>query len=143
MVGEQSTQIRDYNRINTDLRDYLLRNGKDDLLPIITSPDVSFHFVIQPSSGNRGTADAVSRVVPMIAEGESAVVMGGDDCIYNPDRSEVKRLVDAATEQGGSAISGVRVEREKLSMYGVIETDAAGILSAFTKNRLSKMQRVI
>lgn len=125
VVSEQSTQIRDYYRTNIDLKDYLIRNGKDSLLPLIAPPDVKFHYVTQPNYGNRGTADAVSRVVPMIPEGESVVVLGGDDCVYSESGSEIARLIGAANE-GGSAMMGIRVEREKLPSYGVIEADSAG-----------------
>lgn len=125
VVGEQSTQIRDYYRTNIDLKDYLVRNGKENLLPLIAPPNVRFHYVTQPSSGNRGTADAISRAVEVIPEGESVVVLGGDDCIYREDGSEIARLIEAAGEDGCSMI-GVRVEREKLSAYGVIEADETG-----------------
>ncbi len=125
VVSEQSTQIRDYYRTNIDLKDYLMRNGKDNLLPLIAPPDVKFHYVTQPNYGNRGTADAVGRVAPMIPEGESIVVLGGDDCVYSETGSEIARLIEAAS-QGGSAMMGIRVEREKLPSYGVIEADEAG-----------------
>ena len=35
VVSEQSTQIRDFYRSNVDLNNYLRRNGKADLLPLI------------------------------------------------------------------------------------------------------------
>ena len=125
VIGEQSTQIRDYYRTNIDLKDYLVRNGKQDLLPVIEPPKVRFHYVIQPSYGKRGTADAISRVVPRIPEGESAVVLGGDDCIYREDGgSEIARLIEAAGE--GSSILGVRVDPSRVSSYGVLESSEEG-----------------
>lgn len=125
VVSEQSTQIRDYYRTNIDLKDYLVRNHKDSLLPLIAPPaNVRFHYVTQPNYGNRGTADAVSRVIPMIPEGESVVVLGGDDCIYNDEGSEIARLISMADT--GCSMLGVRVEREKLSSYGVLEVSEDG-----------------
>lgn len=125
VVSEQSTQIRDYYRTNIDLKDYLVRNHKEDLLPLIAPPNIKFHYVTQPNYGNRGTADAISRAADRIPAGESVVVLGGDDCIFNQSGSEIARLIKAA-EAGGCAMSGVQVEREKLSSYGVIEADRSG-----------------
>lgn len=125
IVSEQSTQIRDYYRTNIDLKDYLIRNHKDDLLPLIAPPAVRFHYVTQPNYGKRGTADAISRAVALIPADESVVVLGGDDCIYNENGSEIARLIAAASE-GSCSMIGVRVAREKLSAYGVIEADEAG-----------------
>lgn len=125
VVSEQSTQIRDYYRTNIDLKDYLLRNGKEDLLPLITPPNIKFHYVTQQNYGNRGTADAVSRVVPFIPVGESVVVIGGDDCVYNEVDSQIARLITAASDDGASML-GIHVAREKLPSYGVLEADEAG-----------------
>lgn len=125
VIGEQSTQIRDYYRTNIDLKDYLINNKKHELLPLIQPPKIKLHYVIQPSYGKRGTADAISRVVPLIPEGESVVVLGGDDCIYREDGvSEVARLIEAAGE--GSSVLGVRVDPTRVSSYGVLESDADG-----------------
>ena len=38
VVGEQSGQLHDFYRNNVELNDYLRRNGKEDLLPLI-APD--------------------------------------------------------------------------------------------------------
>ena len=125
VIGEQSTQIRDYYRTNIDLKNYLINNKKHELLPLIQPPKIKLHYVIQPSYGKRGTADAISRVVPLIPEGESVVVLGGDDCIYREDGvSEVARLIEAASEE--SSVLGVRVDATRVSSYGVLESDADG-----------------
>ena len=54
IVGEDSMQLRSYYRPNLDLEDYLKRNGRDDMLPLIDTPDARFHFIIQPSYGKYG-----------------------------------------------------------------------------------------
>lgn len=125
VIGEQSTQIRDYYRTNIDLKDYLKNNNKHDLLPLIEPPKIKLHYVIQPSYGNRGTADAISRVVPRLTKGESVVVLGGDDCVYRKDgKSEVARLIAAADDS--SSVLGVRVDPSRVSSYGVLESDSEG-----------------
>ncbi|NTW61739.1 hypothetical protein HGB24_03615 [Candidatus Saccharibacteria bacterium] len=125
VVGEQSTQIRDYYRDNSDLNDYLVRNHKESMLALIKPPKVGFHFITQPSYGKYGTAIPVSLVLPYIENDESVVVLMGDDCIYNQDdSSEVARLIESAGTD--CAMLGVEVPPTELSRYGVIDMDDNG-----------------
>lgn len=122
IVGEQSTQIQDYYRSNIPLNDYLKRQGKTDMLPLIRPLDgVTLHFITQPSTGKYGTAVPVALAADYIGEDESVVVLMGDDFIYNRDGgSETARLIEAASE-GGSAMLGVEVAPEDVGRYGVLE----------------------
>jgi UTP--glucose-1-phosphate uridylyltransferase len=127
IVGEQSTQIRDYYADNLVLNEYLKRQGKEDKLPLVTPPsNVTMHFVVQPSEGKYGTAVPVALAADYIDEGEAAVVLMGDDFIYNRDgASEVARLVGEVSE-GGCALLAAQVAPEDTSKYGVIESDQQG-----------------
>ena len=124
IVGEDSDQLENYYRSNIKLIDYLKRNGKEDMVPLIAPlAGVKLHFVVQPSYGKYGTAIPVALVADQIPDGESVVVLMGDDFIYTDDgSSETARLIAAAGES--SAMLGVEVPREVVSRYGVIETDA-------------------
>lgn len=125
VINEQSIQLRDYYRTNIDLCDYLRRNGKEDLIQTIAPPKIRMHYVVQSSYGKYGTAIPVSLVLPQIEEGESVVVLMGDDCIYrNDDQSEVARIITAAGSD--SAMIGVSVPQTDVSKYGVIETNSNG-----------------
>ncbi len=125
IVGEQSTQLHDYYRTNIDLNDYLRRNGKAHLISEIAPPSVSLHYVVQSSYGKYGTAIPVSLAFRELTDGESAVVLMGDDFIYNRDgSSEVKRLIEA-TPEGENAILGVEVPHEDVSKYGVLDVNDA------------------
>lgn len=124
VVGEQSTQLHDFYRNNVELNDYLRRNGKESLLPMIAPPKVRLHYVVQSSYGKYGTSIPVALAYEAMGEpDESAVVLMGDDCIFNRDESsEVQRLLEA-TPEGECAMLGVEVPREQVSNYGVIETN--------------------
>lgn len=123
VVNEHSEQVRDYYRSNIDLNDYLKRTGKTDLLDMVRPPRVSLHYVVQSSYGKYGTAIPPSLVFCELAEGESVVIVGGDDFIYNPGgTSAVKRLIDAAEGVDG-AVYGARVEGGDISRYGVLALD--------------------
>jgi UTP--glucose-1-phosphate uridylyltransferase len=126
IVGEQSTQIQNYYRSNIQLKDYLIRKNKQDLLPLIAPiQGVSFHFIVQPSQGKYGTAVPVGLVSEYIDNDECVVVLMGDDFVYNRDgTNEVQRLIDAAEDSG--AMLGVNVPRDHVSRYGVLQLDDEG-----------------
>ena len=126
IVSEQSTQLEAYYRSNIHLNDYLKRNNKSDMLPLVAPIQAKLHFVTQPSYGKYGTAVPVALAADYIDEGESAVVLMGDDFIYNKDgSSEVARLI-AATPEGSCSLFGAPVDFSEVNRYGVIATDEAG-----------------
>ena len=125
VVSEHSEQVRDFYRTNIDLNDYLRRNGKGDMIDMLRPPKVSMHYIVQSSYGKYGTAIPPSLVFRELAEGESAVVVGGDDFIYNPGgESAIGNLIAAAEETGG-AIFGAPVDGD-VSRYGVLAADDEG-----------------
>ena len=108
------------------LNNYLRRSGKEDLLPLVAPIDAGLYFITQPSYGKYGTAVPVGLALDYIDEGESVVVLMGDDFIYNADgSSEVKRLIDA-TSDGSCSLMAKRVGDDEISKYGVIRTDDEG-----------------
>ena len=127
VVGENSTQLEDYYCSNIKLNDYLLRNGKVDMLPLVAPLDgVKLHFITQPGYGKYGTAVPVALAADFIDEGESAVVLMGDDFIWNEDgSSEVRRLIEAIPE-GSCGLLAAQISPDEVSRYGVIEQDEQG-----------------
>ena len=126
IVGEQSTQLEQYYRSNTYLDDYLRRSSKADKLPLVAPIEAKLHFTTQASHGKHGTAAAVALAAEYINEGESAVVLMGDDFIYNADGSnEIARLIEA-TPEGGCGLLAVEIAPEEVSRYGVIDMDEQG-----------------
>lgn len=127
VVSENSSQIQSYYNDNGALDTYLIANGKEDLLPIVAPPKhVKFHYVVQDALSKYGTAIPVSLVVPHLSQGESVIVLMGDDFIYNRDgSSEVARLI-AATPEGGCSLLGATIDRQQVSRYGVLALDSEG-----------------
>src|SRR5664279_2585863 len=127
IVGEESVQLQNYYRSNINLNDYLRSNNKTDKLPLVAAlKDVKMHYIVQPSYGKYGTAVPIALVAPRIDDGESVVVLMGDDFIYNSDgSSEVQRLIDAVPE-GSCGLLAARVPQSEVSRYGVIDQDDSG-----------------
>lgn len=123
VVSSNNTQLEKYYSNNDQLNQYLVKNNNQNLLPLVAPPSAQFHYILQTVGGKYGTAIPVSLVAPMITEGESVVVLMGDDFIYNSDgSSEVARLL-AATPDGGSALLGVNVPPDQVDRYGVLQLD--------------------
>ncbi|MGB4800770.1 MAG: sugar phosphate nucleotidyltransferase [Candidatus Saccharimonadales bacterium] len=128
VVSEQSEQLHAFYRDNVELTDYLIRNGKQDMIPLTETPLARFHYIVQPSYGKYGTAVPVDLAMPYIHEGESVVVMMGDDCLYNADgSSDIARLLEA-TPEGQSAILAVPVHDDSIQRYGHVVADESGNL---------------
>lgn len=124
IVSEQSQQIRTFYGENEALNAALAEKGKTDELAMITPDDsVSYHFITQPNKGKYGTAVPVALAAEFIGEGESVVVLMGDDFIWNEDgSSEVARLLES-TPEGACGLLAAPVAREDVSKYGVIAMD--------------------
>lgn len=127
VVGEDSTQLEDYYRSNIKLNDYLARNNKTDMLPLVAPlKGVELHFITQSGYGKYGTAVPVALAAEFIAEGESAVVLMGDDFIWNEDgSSEIRRLIEA-TPEGSCGLLAAQIAPSEVSKYGVVEQDEQG-----------------
>lgn len=127
VVGEQSTQIQQYYRSNIPLNDYLRRKGKEDKLALVAPlKGVKLHFLVQPGTGKYGTAVPVGLASEYVEDGESVVVLMGDDFIYNEDgSSEVGRLIEA-TPAGACSLLAAEVAPEEVNKYGVIRRDENG-----------------
>ena len=126
VVGEQSSQVRSYFSQNAPLEEYLRSRGKEQMLSLVAQPqDVSFHFVTQPANGRYGTSVPVGLASEYISDGESALVIMGDQFFYREDGgSSAADLIGFATERGVSAaMYGVAVPWDTIDSS--IEKDAS------------------
>lgn len=130
VVGDGATQLRKYYERDTKLESYLERTGKQEFIPAITPPEgVTFHFIEQDSEDPRyGTTVPVWLCRDYVDEGESVLIIMGDQCLYRQDGgSEAVDLMKAVEAAGGAAgLMGVRVPWEDVQRYGIIETTDTG-----------------
>lgn len=122
VVSQGPTQLKQYYSHNESLTEYLHSVGKDaDAALVATPAGVTFHYIEQPARGKYGTAIPVALVADEIAEGESVVVVGGDDFTYNTDgTNDIQRLIDG-THENGNAMLAARIPRDQTGRYGVLE----------------------
>jgi len=117
VVGEQSTQIQSYYRSNVQLNDYLRSRGKEHMLGLIAPlKDVNIHFITQPLTGRYGTSVPVGLAARYIKEGESALVIMGDQFFYREDGgSNAADLIEfAKSKEATAAMYGVPVPWESI-----------------------------
>lgn len=137
VVGEQSSQLQEYYRSNIPLNDYLKKHGKQDMLKLVAPlKGIKFHFVVQPSHGKYGTAVPVALASEYVNEGESVVVVMGDDFFYNQDdSSETARFIEAAHDGSSAILGAVLPPRDAITgRYGSIEEGADGNLIRVTEH---------
>lgn len=126
VVGEQSSQIQSYYRSNIQLNDYLKRNGKDKYLSMVAPlKDVELHFITQDINGDYGSSVPVGLASKYIEEGESALVIMGDQFFYREDdgsnTADLIKLVETSGLTAG--LFGNEVETERIPLFGIIEKD--------------------
>lgn len=127
VIDEHSTQLKSYYSANDRLEEMLKQKGKDGLLTTVAAPhDVTMRYVVQPDGGRYGTAVPVGLASRYIGENESALVLMGDDFIWNPDgSSETARLI-SQTPDGTCSLLAAEIDPSQVSKYGVIAYDDAG-----------------
>lgn len=126
VVGEDSSQLEKYYRSNIKLNDYLRRNGKEEKLPLVAPlSGVDIHFVTQPSTGGYGTSIPVGLCSEFIEEGESAIVIMGDQFFWRPDGgSNVADLMELLAVKNLSAgLFGVKMPIDNIDSSIEVDQD--------------------
>lgn len=122
VVSEGATQLKRYYSDNEALSNYLRKVGKAaDAAAVAVPQGINFHYVEQPADGKYGTAVPVALVAGEITEGESVVVLGGDDFTYSTDgTNDVQRLIDG-TAENGNAMLAANIPKDQTGRYGVLK----------------------
>ena len=116
-------QVQEFYRDNHALNDYLVERGKADRLALAkTLPDhVKIHYTTQDPAGRYGTAVPIALVVEEYNIDEPVLVFMGDDFVWNPDgESAAESLIHSLQNADESAILGVKIPKEKVDKYGVL-----------------------
>ena len=128
VVGEESTQIREYFGRNEKLEKYLLGKGKLEALGQIRPlENVNFHFIEQPIDGKYGTTIPVALALREIGTDKSVAVIMGDDFLYSKEEeNDIARLIGSRENDDEAAMLGVKIPREETAKYGVLALNEQG-----------------
>lgn len=128
VVSEENSQLERFYSVNEKLNAYLQAGGKEDKIQSVLPPyDVTFHFVVQDPNGKYGTSIPVALAAETFSTDESAVVLMGDDFLYDTaGTNDIRRMIEAA-RAGQASIVGVEIpEGSDVSKYGVFKVDEHG-----------------
>jgi UTP--glucose-1-phosphate uridylyltransferase len=124
VVSNNSTQVETYYSKNIELEEYLVKNGKEDKLPLINQYDgVNFHYVRQASSGKYGTAIPVALALEDIGVNEPVVVVMGDDFVYRTDGGSAVADLIAQYQPDEAIMLGYQILDGDKRKYGFLELD--------------------
>ena len=137
VVGEQFDQLQTYYGRNQLFEEYLRDNGKAKALEGVEqlAKKANFHYVVQDQHQPYGTAVPVALCNNMIEDDDVALVVMGDDFIYNRDgSSELARLIKGVEEAGTTAgMLAVEVPHKDVHLYGVLRTDNGDFVDVIEK----------
>lgn len=123
VVSGGAEQLKSYYQPHQELEEYLKANNKLDELNELSSigEGMTFHYVEQPRDVY-GTAVPVWVAREHISDGESFVVLMGDDFIVRHDgTSSVAALIDSWQQSDAEhALLAVEVPLQDVSKYGVL-----------------------
>lgn len=124
VVSTSPSQLEAFYGQNLELEEYLEKNGKTDLIPQIAPlENVNFHYVVQNTNSRYGTAVPVSLVFDQVEEGESVLVLMGDDFTYSGNgRNDVAKLIES-TPAKTCGLLGAVIDPSEVERYGVVEFD--------------------
>lgn len=123
VVNEGATQLRAYYSEDLTFEDYLRRNNKEQMVPLIQPPaDCTFHFIEQSVNQTYGTTVPVWLCREHIDPDEHVLVIMGDQFFVDPDgQSEAAHFIAEAQKAGTpGAMLAVQVPHEDVSKYGIV-----------------------
>lgn len=120
VTGYSKRTIEDHFDLpNADLINNLKLGHKEHMIEAITKVAEMANFIYIRQKGPYGNGTPVLTAEPIIGN-EAFAVMWGDEFIYSqPPR--LSQMIKVYEKYGGVVISGVRIEKENLSRYGIAD----------------------
>lgn len=129
VVSGAAQQLKGYYSHHVELNEYLIQNGKEKMLPLVTPPEANFHFINQDTTnGKYGTTVPVWLCRDYLEQDEQVLVIMGDQFFYRTDGgSNAADLIKLVTDRKlRTGLLGVPVPLSEVEKYGVIEKDKDG-----------------
>ncbi len=134
VVNSKKKSIEDYFTPNRELEEFLKKRNEKKLLEEVKniSNSAKFNFLIQRKAN--GDGDAVLKAKKLIGD-KPFLVLFGDDIIESEPPC-VNQLIDIFKNYRQPVIALQKVEKQKISSYGIIEGEKIA-------DRLFKIKRII
>ncbi len=113
--------IEDHFDENIDLKERLLKDGKNDLLELISKiggKDSKFTFVRQDEP--KGLGHAINCAQHLIEKDEFFAVMLADDLLINDSTNVTQQLLNEVIKTGKQAVALEKIPEKDISKFGVI-----------------------
>ncbi len=125
VTGWHKRAIEDYFDYPFELEKRLEEAGKQKELKEMRRIADMANFIYVRQKGPHGNATPVYCCRHLLDKDENFVVIWGDEFIYaNPPR--LAQMIKVQEKLGGAVISAVRVGKEDVSRYGIIDADKIG-----------------
>lgn len=123
--------LEDHFDEHPELRAVLERKGDQKKLRQLEESSNLANFVFVRQQQPKGLGHAVLMARPAVGN-EAFGVLLGDDVIVNHEYPCLRQLIDVHERTGASVIAVMRVPREKIPSYGVVQLDPSGARDART-----------
>ena len=132
ITGHNKRSIEDHFDYNPELELNLREHGKDELLALVKEiGDINLHYIRQKEP--KGLGHAILCAKSFVGD-ESFAVLLGDDVVYNEEKPCLQQLLDVYDATGASVLGCQTVPQEKVSSYGIVDSEATEDARIFKVN---------
>lgn len=119
VTGPGKRALEDHFSPNYELVNMLKKQGKEDLAEEVKKVSDLANFIFIRQKGPYGNGTPVLCAKDLVGD-EPFAVMWGDEFIYaKPPR--LKQCLDVFAKYGDPVISGIRVDKQEVSKYGIVD----------------------
>lgn len=112
--------IEDHFDVLPELEELLESKGRREQVEELRRIEQIAHFNFVRQQRPLGLGHAVSMARECIGDEPFGVLLG-DDLVVNPERPCLRQLIDVHEKHGGCVLAVMRIPKEQISRYGVVE----------------------
>ncbi|PID70589.1 UTP--glucose-1-phosphate uridylyltransferase [bacterium DOLZORAL124_38_8] len=126
VISAEKESIRDYFLPNEKLNKMLAERQKSDILSVLQTVETAAEFQFVFQSHPYGDGHALQQALPFVPEGESVVVLFGDDLVDNPGgQNAVEQLMEQYEKQASPVLLLQEVPLADTVRYGIVDWEDA------------------
>ncbi len=134
VTGRGKSAIEDHFDVSFELEQFLSGNGRDAEREIVRKISALVNVCYVRQKEALGLGHAVSVTKPIVGDEPFAVLLGDD--LVNAEVPCIKQMIDIYNEVQAPVLAVMRVPKDEISSYGVIEASSS-------KDRLHRVSRLV